>query len=261
MFRSLSTAASGMEAQQRKLDVTSNNIANASTIGFKKERAEFADLMYQQLRPAGSPTGPTTNAPIPTEIGLGVRIVGTARDTGQGSIQQTGNQLDVAVNGRGYIPITIPSGETRYTRDGELQLNKEGKLVTAEGFAVSGDITIPPDALSVTIAANGKVSVTKPGQTATEEVGQIQLATFINEAGLQSEGGNLFRETEASGAAVLGTPGDGAAGTLMQSALETSNVNVVSEMIDLITGQRAYEINSRSIKAADEMLGQTAQLR
>jgi flagellar basal-body rod protein FlgG len=261
MFRSLATAASGMEAQQRKLDVTSNNIANVSTTGFKKERAEFADLMYQQLRPAGAPTGNGTNAPIPTEIGLGVRVVGTARDIGQGSIQQTGGPLDVAVSGHGFLPVTLPSGETRYTRDGSLSLSKEGKLVTAEGFAVGGDITIPVDALGVTIAANGKVAVTKPGQTLPEEVGQIQLATFANAAGLQSEGGNLLKETEASGAAVLGNPGEGSAGSLLQGALEGSNVNVVTEMIDLISGQRAYEINSRSIKAADEMLGQTAQLR
>ena len=261
MFRSLATAASGMEAQQTRLDVTAHNIANVSTNGYKKERAEFADLMYQTLRPAGAPTGNGTVAPSNTEIGLGVRLITTARDIGQGEMHHTNNPLDVAIEGKGYLPITMPNGETQFTRNGALQLTSEGKLVTSDGFAVQGDITVPTDARNVSIAATGEVSAILSGDTQTVELGKIQIATFINPGGLASEGGTLYRETAASGTAVIGTPGDGGAGTFRQGMLEISNVNVVEEMIDLITGQRAYEINSRVIKAADEMLGQTVQLR
>lgn len=261
MFRSLATAASGMEAQQTKLDVTANNIANVSTNGFKKGRAEFADLMYQEVRPAGASTGAGTMAPTSTEIGLGTRLVSTSRELGQGELHTTGNPLDLAIEGHGYLPVTLPSGETAYTRNGALRLSAEGRLVTSEGYAVGGDITIPPDAESVTIAADGTVTAKIPGDSQVSELGQIQIATFANPGGLSAEGGTLFRETAASGSAVLGSPGEGGAGTLRQGMLEVSNVNVVEEMIDLISGQRAYEINSRVIKAADEMLGQTAQLR
>jgi flagellar basal-body rod protein FlgG len=261
MFRSLATAASGMEAQQTKLDVTANNIANVSTNGFKKQRAEFADLMYQQMRPGGAPTGQGAVAPTPTEIGLGTRLVTTARSLGQGELHQTGNSLDVAIEGHGYLPVTLPSGETAYTRDGALHLSSEGRLVTADGYSIAGDITIPPDAQTVTIGADGQVSVKVPNDTQAVEVGQIQLASFANAAGLSAAGGNLFKETTASGTAVLGAPGADGAGSLRQGMLEVSNVNVVEEMIDLISGQRAYEINSRVVKAADDMLGQTAQLR
>ncbi|MEJ7600388.1 MAG: flagellar basal-body rod protein FlgG [Kofleriaceae bacterium] len=261
MFRSLATAASGMEAQQTKLDVTANNIANVSTNGFKKGRAEFADLMYQELRPGGAPTGAGTSAPTGTEIGLGTRLVATSRALGQGELHQTGGPLDVAVEGQGYLPIALPGGETGYTRNGALHMSAEGRLVTSDGFSVAGDITIPPDAQSVTIAADGTVSAKVAGDTQSVELGQIQIATFANPGGLAAQGGTLFRETTASGTAVLGAPGEGGAGSLRQGMLEVSNVNVVEEMIDLISGQRAYEINSRVIRAADEMLGQTAQLR
>lgn len=261
MFRSLATAASGMEAQQTKLDVTANNIANVSTNGFKKSRAEFADLMYQNLRPAGAPTGSGANAPSGTEIGLGTRLVSTARSLGQGELHTTGNPLDIAIEGHGFLPITLPTGETAYTRNGALQVNAEGKLVTADGFAVLGDITVPPDAQAVTVAADGTISAKIPSSTQPVELGKLQLAMFANPAGLAAQGSTLFRETLASGTAVLGAPGEGGAGSIRQGMLEVSNVNVVEEMIDLITGQRAYEINSRVIKAADEMLGQTAQLR
>lgn len=261
MFRSLATAASGMEAQQTKLDVTANNIANVSTNGFKKARAEFADLIYQNLRPAGAPTGNGTTAPSGTEIGLGTRLVTTARELGQGELRRTGNPLDVAIEGRGYLAVTLPGGETAYTRNGALQVNAEGRLVTADGFSIEGDITVPPEAQAVSIAADGTISATVPGSTQPVELGQLQLAMFANPAGLAAQGGTLFRETSASGTAVLGAPGEGGAGAIRQSMLEVSNVNVVEEMIDLITGQRAYEINSRVIRAADEMLGQTAQLR
>ncbi|MGN6105095.1 MAG: flagellar basal-body rod protein FlgG [Kofleriaceae bacterium] len=261
MFRSLATAASGMEAQQTKLDVTANNIANVSTNGFKKGRAEFADLMYQQLRPAGAPTGNGTIAPGPTEIGLGTRLVATTRELGQGELHQTGNKLDVAIEGQGYLPVTLPGGETAYTRNGALQLTAEGRLVTSEGYAVGGDITVPPEAQTVSIGADGTVSATVPGETQPVELGQIQIATFANPGGLSAQGGTLFRESVASGTAVVGAPGEGGAGVVRQGMLEVSNVNVVEEMIDLISGQRAYEINSRVVRAADEMLGQTAQLR
>jgi len=261
MFRSLATAASGMEAQQTKLDVTAHNIANVSTNGFKKERAEFADLMYQTMRPAGASTGNGATAPSNTEVGLGTRLVTTARQTGQGEMHQTGNPLDIAIEGHGYLAITMPNGDTQYTRDGALQRTGEGKLVTSDGYTVAGDITIPPDAQSVAIATDGTISATMPGETQTVELGKLQIATFVNPGGLAAQGGNLFRETTASGTAVVGTPGQGGAGSIRQGMLEVSNVNVVEEMIDLITGQRAYEINSRVIKAADEMLGETAQLR
>lgn len=261
MFRSLATAASGMEAQQTKLDVTANNIANVSTNGFKKSRAEFADLIYQNLRPAGAPTGNGATAPSGTEIGLGTRLVTTARELGQGELHQTGRPLDVAIEGHGYLGITMPDGETAYTRNGALQINAEGRLVTSDGYSVLGDITIPPEAQTISIASNGTISATVPGETQPVELGRLQLAMFANPAGLEARGGTLFRETSASGAAVLGAAGEGGAGALRQGMLEVSNVNVVEEMIDLISGQRAYEINSRVIKAADDMLGQTAQLR
>lgn len=261
MFRSLATAASGMEAQQTRLDVTANNIANVSTNGFKKGRAEFADLMYQTVRSAGSATGNGTTAPDATEVGMGVRLTGTSRELGQGELHQTGNPLDVAVEGHGYLPVTLPSGETAYTRNGALHMSAEGRLVTSEGYGVGGDITIPSDAQNVTIGADGTVTATIAGEAQPLSLGQIQVAMFANPGGLAAEGGTLFRETSASGTAVLGAPGEGGAGTIRQGMLEVSNVNVVEEMIDLISGQRAYEINSRVIKAADEMLGQTAQLR
>jgi flagellar basal-body rod protein FlgG len=261
MFRSLATAASGMEAQQTKLDVTANNIANVSTNGFKKARAEFADLMYQTLRPAGAPTGNGANAPSGTEIGLGTRLVTTSRELGQGELHQTGNPLDVAIEGHGYLGVILPNGDTAYTRNGALQVNAEGKLVTSDGYAIEGDITVPPEAQAIAIAADGTISATVPGDSQPVQLGKLQIATFANPAGLAAQGGTLFRETSASGAAVLGAPGEGGAGAIRQGMLEISNVNVVEEMIDLISGQRAYEINSRVIKAADEMLGQTAQLR
>jgi flagellar basal-body rod protein FlgG len=259
MFRSLATAASGMEAQQTKLDVTANNIANVSTNGFKRGRAEFADLMYQQIRPAGSTTGAGTEAPSPTEIGLGTKLTSTTRDSSQGELTQTGNQLDVAIQGHGYFQVTMPDGTTAYTRNGAFQLSSTGQLVTTDGYPV-GSITIPADAQNVTIAATGQVTVTVPNEAQPVSVGTLELATFANPGGLAAAGGTLFKETSASGNAIVGTPGASGAGTLSQGALESSNVNVVQEMIDLISGQRAYEVNSRVIKADDEMLSDVAQL-
>ncbi len=261
MLRALATAASGMQAQQTRLDVTANNIANVSTGGFKKSRAEFADLMYQTMRPAGAPTGAGANAPSPLEVGLGVRIAATHRMMSQGEMTQTGGELDVAISGKGYFPITLPSGETAYTRAGSFQKDAEGRLVTSEGYVVGGDITIPPEAQSVSIGADGTVAYTAAGDPQPQVVGQLQIATFVNPGGLESMGKNLLRETAASGAAIIGAPGADGAGSLSQGMVELSNVSVVTEMIDLISGQRAYEINTRVIKAADEMLGQTAALR
>jgi len=213
------------------------------------------------VRAPGAPTGNGASAPSGTEIGLGTRLVSTARELGQGELHQTNNPLDVAIEGHGFLQVALPNGQVAYTRNGALQMNAEGKLVTSDGYAIGGDITIPPDAQSVTIAADGTVSATVPNQSQPTEIGKLQIAMFANPGGLAAEGSTLFRETSASGAAVLGAPGEGGAGSLRQGMLEVSNVNVVEEMIDLISGQRAYEVNSRVVKAADDMLGQTAQLR
>ena len=261
MLRALSTAAAGMEAQQTQLDVTANNIANVSTAGFKKSRAEFQDLMYQTERPAGAPTGNGTTAPSGIEVGLGVRIASTQRELSQGELRQTGNQLDVAIEGQGFFQVQLPSGDVAYTRNGSFQRDSEGKLVTSEGYPLAGEIAIPLEAQSVSIGADGTVSAIVPGDPQPQNLGQIQIATFSNPAGLEPMGKTLFRESGSSGSVVLGAPGQGGAGSLMQGTVELSNVNVVEEMIDLISGQRAYEVNTRVIKAADEMLGQTANLR
>ena len=260
-MRALATAASGMEAQQTRLDVTANNIANVSTGGFKKSRAEFADLMYQTMRPAGAVTGAGTAAPGALEVGLGVRVSATQRMQGQGEMRMTGNPLDLAIQGSGYFAVDLPSGETAYTRDGAIKTDAEGRLVTSQGYAVGGDISIPSNASSVTIGADGTVTAKIDGDPEPQQLGQLQLATFVNPAGLEAMGDTMFRVSAASGEAITVPPGTDGAGTLLQGAVELSNVNVVEEMIDLISGQRAYEVNTRVIKAADEMLGQTAQLR
>jgi flagellar basal-body rod protein FlgG len=261
MIRALSTAATGMEAQQTRLDVTSNNIANVSTTGYKRVRAEFEDLMYQTERAPGSSTGANTKAPTGVQVGMGVRTVATQRMHDEGSLQQTGNPLDVAIEGNGFYPITLPSGQTAYTRDGTFKMDQEGRVVNSEGYPLATDINIPADAQSITIGADGVVSVILPNEPEPAQLGQIQLATFANPAGLSTMGKNLYTETAASGTPILSNPGEDGTGTLSQGALELSNVKVVEEMIDLISGQRAYEVNSRVIKAADEMLQQTANLR
>ena len=261
MLRSLSTAATGMDAEQTRLDVTANNIANVSTPGFKKSRAEFQDLMYQTIKEPGAATGAATRSPTGLQIGMGVRTVGTQRMHSEGDLQQTGNPLDLAIEGNGFFPVTLPSGELAYTRAGALKLDAEGKVVTADGFPLGTQITIPTNAQSVAVAADGTVTASVPGSTTPVEVGKIQLATFANPAGLSALGRNLLKETAASGAPVTGSPGDNGIGSLSQGTLEGSNVKVVEEMIDLIAGQRAYDVNSRVIKAADEMLQQTANLK
>jgi flagellar basal-body rod protein FlgG len=261
MIKALSTAATGMEAQETRLDVTANNIANVSTNGFKKSRAEFQDLMYQTTRAAGAPTSSTTKSPVGLEVGSGVRVVGTQRMHTEGDLKQTGRQLDVAIEGDGFLQVSLPSGQTAYTRDGSLKLSSEGRIVTSDGYNLTSEISVPPDAQSISIGADGTVAATVSGEPAPVELGKIELATFPNPSGLAATGRNMYKETAASGTAVTGAPGEGGMGSLSQGTLEISNVKVVEEMVDLIAGQRAYEVNSRVIKAADEMLGQTANLR
>ncbi len=227
MIRALSTAATGMQAQQTKLDVTSNNIANVSTPGFKASRAEFEDLMYQTERAPGAATSNQTLAPTGLEVGLGVRTVSTERMMSEGDLQQTGNNLDVAIEGNGFFTVTLPSGETGYTRAGNLKLDNAGKLVTSDGYPLGSEITVPADAQSVSIGADGTVTATVPKTAAPVELGKIQLATFANPAGLAAQGRNTFLETAASGSPVTGQPGENGIGTLSQGTLESSNVSIV----------------------------------
>lgn len=261
MIKSLSTAATGMEAQETRLNVTANNIANVSTAGFKKSRAEFQDLMYQTLRAPGAPTSTTTRAPTGLQVGAGARVIATQKMMGEGELRQTENPLDVAIEGRGFFAVTLPGGERAYTRDGAFKLDAEGRMVTSDGYPLASDITIPPDVQTITIGADGTVSAKLQSEATPVQVGRIELTMFANPAGLESSGRNLFKETAASGTPTTAAAGSDGAGTLSQGTLELSNVKVVEEMIDLIAGQRAYEINSRVIKAADEMLAQTALLK
>ncbi len=261
MIRALSTSATGMSALQTKLDVTANNVANSQTAGFKRGRAEFQDLIYQTMRAPGANTGADTRAPIGLQVGLGVRVSGTSVDQAQGELQQTGNQLDVAIGGRGFFALQSPDGELAYTRNGSFHLDAEGRMVNSDGYALASEIVVPPDATSVAIGSDGIVTAQVGDGGESVELGQIELANFANPGGLQAQGKTLFTETEASGAAILGAPGADGTGELTQGIIELSNVNVVEEMIDLISGQRAYEVNSRVVQAADEMLQQTANLR
>ena len=261
-MRSLSIAATGMLAQQLNVEVISNNIANINTTGFKRQRAEFHDLLYQDLLRAGTNSSDTgTVVPSGIQIGLGVKPAAVYRITEQGNLVITDNDLDLAISGKGYLAVELPSGESGYTRSGALSRSADGDLENAKGFVIQPGITIPDNATGITINAQGGVSVSIEGQTAPQSVGQLQLATFPNEAGLRAIGDNLFLETSASGLATLGTPGTAGFGDIQQGALETSNVNVVAEITNLITAQRAYEMNSRVIQASDEMLSSVVQLR
>ena len=261
-MRALSTAATGMAAQQLNVEVISNNIANMNTVGFKRQRAEFQDLLYQDMERAGSQSSDAgTVVPTGIQIGAGVKAGSVYRITEQGSMTQTGNKLDVGINGRGFLQVLLPSGETAYTRAGNLSLNQDGQLVTAEGYQIQPQISIPQDATDVTISATGQVQVTQAGQTAPTAVGQLTLAAFTNEAGLEAMGDNLFMESGASGAAITGNPGGTGFGTLMQGYTEASNVDAVTEITSLINAQRAYEMNSKVVTAADQMLSATSQLK
>jgi flagellar basal-body rod protein FlgG len=261
-MRSLTTAATGMMAQQLNVDVIAHNIANVTTTGFKRSRTEFADLLYQDLRRVGTQSSDTaTIVPAGVRVGVGVKPIAIYRITEQGSLIPTNNPLDVAIKGRGYFQVTLPDGTTAYTRDGALRLSNDGTIVTADGFALIPNIVVPDNATGISINASGQVEVTIPGQITPTLLGQLQLATFINEAGMEQSGDNLLLETEASGGPVVGNPGAIGFGTLQQNFLEQSNVNMVSEMTDLITAQRAYEINSKVIQASDDMMQTTVNIR
>ncbi|MBB4840148.1 flagellar basal-body rod protein FlgG [Sphingomonas kyeonggiensis] len=261
-MRTLSIAATGMLAQQTNVDVISNNIANMNTTGFKRQRAEFQDLLYEQVVRPGSATSAQTRSPTGIQIGSGVKTGAIYRINEQGSVQQTDNQYDMAIQGHGYFQITLPDGSTGYTRDGSFGVSDQGELVNSDGFPVQPGITVPQNAVSVTVSKTGQVDVVLGGGDPTPQtLGQLQLATFVNEGGLEAKGGNLFLETAASGAPIAGAPGDPGFGTLMQGFVEASNVNPVAEITALITAQRAYEMNSRVVKTADEMLATTSQLR
>jgi len=261
-MRSLHIAATGMLAQQTNVDVISHNIANLNTTGFKRRRAEFQDLIYQQLRRGGSQSSDNgTVVPAGVQLGLGVKTAAVYRIGEQGNLTQTGNRLDLAVRGNGFFRIQLPSGETAYSRDGTFSLSPDGEIVTADGFGVLPSVRIPSAARDVTINASGEVLVKLDGQVAPQSMGQVQLAIFANEAGLEAIGDNLLLETPASGQAQAGTPGAPGYGSVMQGFIETSNVNVVAEITNLITAQRAYEMNGRVITASDEMLGTLSRLR
>lgn len=260
MVRSLWISKTGLEAQQLHMDVISNNMANVGTTGFKKSRAIFQDLLYQVERQPGAQSTQQTQLPSGLQIGTGVNPVATERMHLQGNLEKTGNPLDVAINGKGFFQILMPDGTTGYTRDGSFQMDNQGQLVTASGFPVQPAMTIPADALSVTVGRDGTVSITQPGNAAAQQIGSIQLANFINPAGLQSLGENLYAETASSGAPAANAPGSNGLGLLNQSYVETSNVNVVEELVNMIQTQRAYELNSKAVQTSDQMLQKLSQL-
>ena len=261
-MRALRTAASGMAAQQLNVEVISNNIANMNTVGFKRQRAEFQDLLYQNVERMGAQSSSQgTVVPTGIQIGAGVKAGSVYRVTEQGTPTQTGNRYDMAVDGRGYFQILMPSGETAYTRAGNFSVNGEGQLVTDDGYAVQPNISIPQDAIDVSVSKAGQVQVTTQGETEPQIVGQIELASFFNEAGLEAIGDNLLLETAASGPANVGSPGEVGFGELLQGYTEASNVDAVAEISALIIAQRAYEMNSKVITTADQMLSVSAQVK
>jgi flagellar basal-body rod protein FlgG len=258
MFRSLNVAATGMAAEETQLDTIANNLANANTAGYKRQNAQFEDLLYQNVRTAG-PNADGNVAPTATQLGTGVRVVATTRSFAQGTLQQTGNQLDVAIEGQGFFAVMRPTGEMAYTRAGSFQLDAQRRLTTGDGLPLEPPITIPADATSISIAADGTVSAMQPGGHAPTTIGQIQLTTFPNANGLASVGHNLLTPTASSGEPVTGAPAAEGRGSLLQASIEGSNVDVVNEMVAMIRTQRAYEINSKVISAADEMLRNATQ--
>ena len=260
MINSLWISKTGMEAQQMQLDVIAHNLANVSTTGYKRENAVFEDLMYQNLRQVGSNTTDQSQLPTGLHLGLGVRVVATSRTFAQGTIQQTSNNLDVAIQGNGFFQITMPDGTISYTRDGSFQIDNQGRLVTAAGLPVANGITVPANAKGISIGTDGTVSASIAGTTAPQPIGTIALATFINAAGLEPLGQNLFAESTASGQPITGVPGTNGLGTVTQGFLEASNVNVVQELITMIQTQRAYEMNSKAIQTSDQMLQKLGQL-
>jgi len=261
MMRALWTAGSGMVAQQANIDVISNNIANVNTTGFKKSRSDFQDLMYQTVRQPGANSGADSQIPTGIQIGHGVRQVATQKLYTVGNFQNTGNPLDMAIEGDGFFQVTMPDGTLAYTRDGSFKTDSQGRIVTSEGYQLEPAIAVPEGATSIEIASDGIISVKLPNNTASQEIGQLQLVRFINPAGLSSMGRNLLQETNASGAPAASNPGQDGAGTIVQRYLEMSNVQIVDEMVNMIVAQRAYEMNSKAITTSDEMLGIAAGLK
>ncbi len=261
-MQALRTAATGMAAQQMNVEVISNNIANMNTVGFKKQRAEFQDLLYQTVEQAGAQSSDQgTIVPTGVQIGAGVKAGSVYRIGTQGAMTATGNKFDVAIEGRGFLQVLLPTGDTAYTRAGNLSVNDQGQLVTQDGYQIQPAISIPQDATDVTISKSGQVQVTQPGSTTPNTVGQLELATFMNEGGLSAQGDNLYLQTAASGAPTTGTPGQQGIGTLLQGYTEASNVDPVTEITALIVAQRAYEMNSKVISTADSMLGVANQVK
>ncbi|MFY9329898.1 MAG: flagellar basal-body rod protein FlgG [Georgfuchsia sp.] len=260
MIRSLWISKTGLDAQQTQMDVIANNLANVSTNGFKRSRAVFEDLLYQTLRQPGAQSSQQNQLPSGLQIGTGVRPVATERIFTQGNLQQTGNSLDAAIQGPGFFQVLLPDGTTAYTRDGSFQVNSQGQLVTSSGYQVQPAITIPANTLSVTIGKDGTISATQSGSATPVQLGTLQLANFINPAGMQSHGENLYLETAASGTASNGSPGSNGLGLLNQGYAETSNVNVVEELVNMIQTQRAYEINSKAVTISDQMLQRLSQM-
>ena len=261
-MKALYIASTGMSAQERNVEVISNNIANMRTTGFKRQRVEFQDLLYQNYRRVGTSTSDQgTRLPVGLDIGACVKVVGTPRIMSQGSVLPTEKELDVTIRGEGFFRVQMPDGRIAFTRAGSFELDAEGRVVTPEGYVVDPGITVPQDAVGITINQQGLVQVMQPGQTAPSDIGQLQLARFVNKSGLQPIGDNLFLETASSGAPQDGTPGTDGFGTLLQGHLEQANVNSVTEIADLIAAQRAYEMNARVISGADEMMQATSQLR
>ncbi len=260
MIRSLWIAKTGLDAQQTQMDVISNNLANVGTTGFKRSRAVFEDLLYQTIRQPGAQSSQQTQLPSGLQLGTGVRPVSTERIHTQGNVQLTGNSKDVAIQGAGFFEVLMPDGSSAFTRDGSFQIDSQGQLVTSSGFVIQPAMTIPENAQSITIGRDGTVSVQVSGSAAPITVGSLQLTTFINPAGLESKGENLYMETASSGTPNTNTPGTNGAGTLLQNYTETSNVNVVEELVNMIQTQRAYEINSKAISTSDQMLQRLTQL-
>ncbi len=259
MIPALWTAKTGLDAQQTRMSVVSNNLANVNTMGFKRDRAVFEDLLYQNVRQVGAQSSQETQLPSGLLLGTGVRTVATEKLHTQGNIIQTESSLDMAIQGRGFLQILLPDGTIAYTRDGSFQLNSEGQIVTSSGYSLQPDITVPENTLSITIGSDGVVSALVAGNIDPTELGNIELADFINPTGLQAIGQNLYRETAASGAPQTGTPGLTGLGTLVQGAVESSNVNVVEELVNMIETQRAYEMNSKAISTTDQMLQYVSQ--
>ena len=255
MSQALWIAKTGLDAQQTRMAVISNNLANTNTTGFKRDRASFEDLLYQTVRQPGGASSEQTQLPSGLSTGTGVRVAATAKQFQQGNLSQTGNALDVAINGRGFFEVLMPDGSPAYTRDGSFQINAQGELVTNTGYPVQPGLQLPEGAQSVTIAADGTVSVQVAGEPEAVQVGALTLADFVNPAGLQAKGGNVYVETGASGPAQVGSPGTAGAGLLVQGALEGSNVNTVEELVSMIETQRAYETNAKAISTVDQMLG------